>query len=52
MLEKIILQSNNDIPFIEAQLIIHQPTIQEIALIGEKAFFLGVISWTLIKKNF
>ena len=52
MLEKIILQSNNDIPFIEAQLIIHQPTIQEIALIGEKAFFLGCNFLNFDKEKF
>ena len=33
--------SGNDIPFIEAQITIHQPTIKEIAYIGEEAFFTG-----------
>ena len=33
--------SGNDIPFIKAQIIIHQPTIKEIAYIGEEAFFTG-----------
>ena len=33
--------SGNDIPFIEAQVTIHQPTIKEIAYIGEEAFFTG-----------
>ena len=37
----LLFLSGNDIPFIEAQLIIHQPTIKEIGLIGEEAFFTG-----------
>lgn len=39
--EKILLSSRNDIPFRQAQINIHQPTIGEIALIGEEAFFTG-----------
>lgn len=35
------LLSGIDIPFIEAQLIIHQPTLKEIAYIGEESFFIG-----------
>lgn len=37
----LLFLSGNDIPFIEAQLIIHQPTIKEIGLIGEEVFFTG-----------
>ena len=37
----LLLQSNNDIPFIEAQITIHQPTLNEISLIGEENFFAG-----------
>lgn len=37
----LLLLSGNDIPFIEAQITIHQPTIKEIAYIGEEAFFTG-----------
>lgn len=37
----LLFLSGNDIPFIEAQLTIHQPTIKEIGLIGEEAFFTG-----------
>ena len=37
----LLFLSGNNIPFIEAQLIIHQPTIKEIGLIGEEAFFTG-----------
>ena len=34
----LILQSKNNIPFIEAQVEIHQPTISEISLINEENF--------------
>ncbi len=40
-LNKLLLLSGNDIPFPGGQTIIHVPKIKEIALIGEKAFFLG-----------
>ena len=35
----LLLLSGNDIPFVGAQLVIHQPTIKEIAYIGEETFF-------------
>lgn len=38
---ELLLLSGNDIPFIEAQVTIHQPTMKEIAYIGEEAFFTG-----------
>ena len=38
MLDDLLLLSGNDIPFIEAQIGIHQPTIKEIAYIGEENF--------------
>ena len=37
----LLFLSGNNIPFIEAQIVIHQPTIKEIGLIGEEAFFTG-----------
>lgn len=37
----LLFLSGNDIPFIGAQTVIHQPTIKEIGLIGEEAFFTG-----------
>lgn len=37
----LLLLSGNDIPFIEAQMTIHQPTVKEIAYIGEENFFTG-----------
>lgn len=38
---KLLLQTRNDIPFEQAQLIIHNPTIKEISYIGEKTFWMG-----------
>ena len=37
----LLFLSGNDIPFLDAQIVIHQPTIKEIAFIGEEAFFTG-----------
>lgn len=42
MLGDLLLISANDIPFAEAQVNIHQPTIKEIAYIGEESFYTGV----------
>ena len=41
MINDLLLLSGNDIPFIGAQVIIHQPTLKEIAYIGEDNFYLG-----------
>lgn len=41
MLNDLLLLSGNDIPFEEAQVNIHQPSIKEIAYIGEESFFIG-----------
>lgn len=38
---ELLLLSSNDIPFLEAQVNIHQPTLSEISLIGEESFFSG-----------
>ena len=40
-MDDLLLISGNDIPFVEAQLVIHQPRLKEIAYIGEVAFFTG-----------
>lgn len=40
-MDSLLLLSGNDIPFPEAQLIVHQPTLKEIAYIGEESFFSG-----------
>lgn len=41
MVNDLLLLSGNDIPFVPAQITIHQPTIREIAYLGEEAFFTG-----------
>ena len=41
MINDLLLLSGNDIPFVEAQVNIHQPSIKEIAYIGEESFFIG-----------
>lgn len=41
MINELLLLSNNDIPLPEARLVIHVPTLKEIALIGEKSFNIG-----------
>ena len=41
MINDLILLSGNDIPIQEIQVIIHPPSIKEIALIGEDVFFMG-----------
>ena len=41
MIGDLLLLSGNDIPFPEAQVTIHQPTLKEIAYIGEDKFFVG-----------
>lgn len=41
MMNELLLLSGNDIPFVEATVTIHVPTIKEIAYIGEEAFFAG-----------
>lgn len=51
MNNKLLFQSNNDVPFLEAKVVVHQPTIKEIALIGEDVFFRGSELLTLSKEN-
>lgn len=51
MLGELLLLSGNDIPFPEAQLSIHQPTLKEIAYIGEEKFFLGCELLNFTKKS-
>ena len=41
MNNELLLITGEDIPFIEAQTTIHQPTMKEISLIGEESFFIG-----------
>ena len=51
MINELLLISGNDIPFPEAQLTIHQPTIHEIAYIGEENFYTGCEFLRLSKDN-
>lgn len=44
MKNELLYISGNDIPFEQAKVIIHQPTVKEIAYIGEK-IFLQVVSF-------
>ena len=39
MIDELLLLSGNDLPFLEAQTVIHQPRIKEIAYITEHAFW-------------
>ena len=41
-----------DLPIPECQLVVHQPTISEIAFIGEADFFIGVQALCLYKSMF
>ena len=41
MNNELLLLSGNDLPFPEARITIHQPTIKEIAYIGEENFYTG-----------
>ena len=47
----LLLLSGNDIPFVKAQIVIHQPTIKEIAFIGEESFFIGCELINFSKNN-
>lgn len=40
-MDNLLLLSGNDIPFPQAHISIHQPTLREIAYIGEESFFTG-----------
>lgn len=50
-MDGLLLLSRNDIPFISAELNIHQPTIKEIALIGDEVFFTGLQFLTIDKNS-
>ena len=40
-MNKLLLMSGNDLPFVKAKINIHQPKIKEIAFLGEDIFYLG-----------
>ena len=50
MIDKLLLLSKNDIPFIKAGINIHQPTLKQIALIGQKNFYIGCQYLTFSKE--
>ena len=49
---RLALMAGIDIPVPECQLVLHQPTIKEIAFIGEKEFFIGLQTLCLNKSMF
>lgn len=49
MVDEVVLITGIDIPFPPAEITIHQPTIEEIAYIGEDAFLMEYICFNLIK---
>ena len=49
---RLALMCGTDIPVPECQLVIHQPLIKEIALIGEREFFTGVQTFCIDKRMF
>ena len=49
MNNELLLQTGGDVPFIEAQTIIRQPTLKEIGMIGEESFLTGVKFLTFSK---
>ena len=51
MLNQLLLMSGNDIPFTEASLTIHTPTVKQIGYIGEDTFFIGCQWLTFSKEN-
>lgn len=51
MIDNLLLLTKNDIPFISAELSIHQPSLKEIGLIGEDAFFTGIQFLTIDKTS-
>ena len=49
---RLALMTGIDIPIPECQLVLHQPTMQEISYIGETDFFVAVQTVTLNKSMF
>jgi hypothetical protein len=41
LIDGLLLISGNDIPFPEARLSVHQPTLKEISYINEASFWMG-----------
>lgn len=51
MINELLLLAGQDLPFEQAQLIIHPPSIKQIAFIGEKTFYSGCQYLNFSKKN-
>ena len=51
-MNRLLLDTRGDIPFPEAQMTIHQPTLKEIGLIGEESFLLGCQFLDFSKEKF
>ena len=49
---RLAMMCGTDLPVPECQLIIHQPRIKEISLLGEQEFFIGAQCLTLNKSMF
>lgn len=49
---RLALMTGSDLPIPECRLTMHQPTIEEIGLIGESDFFVGVQTITIYKSMF
>lgn len=52
MLNELLLLSKNDIPFPQAEVVIHQPTIKQIGYIGQDSFYTGCGLLNFSKQNY
>ncbi len=50
-MNKLLLLSGNDLPFVQGNINIHQPRIKEIAYLGEDLFYLGCNFLSFSKEN-
>lgn len=51
MINELLLLSKNDIPLLSSQLNMHQPTLKEIAYLGEENFFAGIQFFNISKND-
>ena len=51
MLNPLVYLTKSDIPFQAAQVVIHQPTLKEIGIMGENEFFIGCRILTISKDD-
>ena len=50
-INKLLLQTGGDIPFLTAGVTIHAPTLKEIGMIGERDFLIGCHFLNFNKNN-